>query len=69
MGCVQGLGWRHGLGGLPTPLVVLSAGGRHNTLLLLPAFQKLAVGFLVFLYLALQNVPQLCMHTVISSPL
>ena len=29
-----------GLGGLPTPLVVLSAGGMHSTLLLLPALQK-----------------------------
>ena len=34
--CVQGLGCRGGLGGLPTPLVVLSAGAMCSTLLLLP---------------------------------
>ena len=44
-----GVGPRGGLGGLPTPLLVLC-------------------GFLVFLYLV-HNLPQLCMHAVIFSPL
>ena len=34
--CVQGWGWRGGLGDLPTALVVLSAGGMCSTLFLLP---------------------------------
>ena len=33
---MQGSGQRGGLGVLPTPLVVLSAGDMHSTLLLLP---------------------------------
>ena len=45
-----------GLGGLPTPYVVLSAGGTHSPLLLLPALQK-AVGFLVFLYFVVHHLP------------
>ena len=39
-GCVQGSGWRCGLGGLPAPLAVLRAGGMHSALLLLQALQK-----------------------------
>ena len=35
VGLGPGSGWRHVLGGLPTPLVALSAGGMHSTLLLL----------------------------------
>ena len=35
VGMGPGSGWRHVLGGLPTPLVALSAGGMHSTLLLL----------------------------------
>ena len=37
--CVQGSGWRVS-GSLPTPLGVLSAGGRRSALLLLLALQK-----------------------------
>ena len=48
-------------------------GGLRRTLLWLPtpvfALQKQAVGFLVSLYLVVQNLPQLRMHAVIFSPL
>ena len=39
-------GQRGGLGGLPTPLVVLQAGGMYTTLLLLPGSLDLAAGVL-----------------------
>ena len=39
-GRVQGQGWRAGLSVLPTPLVVLRAGGMNSTLFLLLALQK-----------------------------
>ena len=63
----RGSGQRGGLGGLPTPFVVSSAGGMRSTLLLLPppfflpAVQKWQLGvlfvfvFLVFLYLVVHN--------------
>ena len=35
----------------------------------LPALQKWQLGFLVFLYLVVHNLPQLYMHAVIFSPL
>ena len=51
-------GWRGGPGGLPTPLVILSAGGICSALLFLPtlcfllqATQKWQLGFLVSLHL------------------
>ena len=44
-GCVQGSGCRAALGGLPTTLVVLSAGDMRSALFLLPALQKLQLGF------------------------
>ena len=62
----------------PAPaLVVLSAAGMRSSLLLLriptpflpAATQKRQLGFLVFLYLFANNLPQLCMHAVIFSPL
>ena len=60
------MGQRCGLGGLSTPLVVLCAGGHmqfpafaSNALLLLPALQKVAVGFLVFLFRFVHNLAQL----------
>lgn len=40
-----------------------------STLFLLPALQKWQLVFLVFLYLVVHNLPQLCMHTVIFSPM
>ena len=64
-GCVQGSGRRAGLRVLPTPLVVLCARGMRSTLLLLltpfllSALQKWLLGFLVFLYLFVHNLPQL----------
>ena len=65
VGVVQGLGWRAGLGDLPTPLVLLYSG----VILQYPAFAlgtlEVAVGFLVFLYLVVQNLFQLLMYTVI----
>ena len=39
------MGQRGGLGVLPTPSVVLCAGGMRSTLLLLPAFQRQQLGF------------------------
>ena len=39
---------RRGLGILPTTLVVLYAGGKHSTLLLLPTLQKWHLGFWSF---------------------
>ena len=48
----MGLGWlglRGGLGGLPTPLVVLCAGIMGRTLPLLPAPQTWQLGFGLFL--------------------
>ena len=60
---------RGGLGGLPTPLVVPCAGIMCRTLILLPAPQKWQLGFWSFCILLFINLPQPCMHTVISSPL
>ena len=34
-----------------------------------PSSLEVAFGFLVFLHLLVHNLPQLCMHTVICSPL
>ena len=34
-----------------------------------PGSSEVTVGFLVFLYLVVHNLPQLCMHTVMFSPL
>ena len=74
VGAGSGVGPEAGLGGLPTPLVVLRAGDTHSTLLLLltpcfllPALQKWQLGFRSFFYLV-DNLPQLCIHTVIFSP-
>ena len=69
MRCVQGSVQRGGLGGLLTPLVVLSAGDMCSTLSLLPTFcffvpssSEMAVGFLVFLYLVVQDRFALTAH-------
>ena len=64
---VQGLGQKFSLAGLP--LVVLYAGATCSTLPWLPALQKLQLGFFVFLYLLVHNLPQLHIHAVIFSPL
>ena len=45
LGGVQGSGWRGGIGGLPTLLMMLNAGGRRCTPLLLLALQKWHLGF------------------------
>ena len=66
-----------GLGGLPTPLVVLSSEGHvqssafaPSTLFFSPNSLEVAVGFvLVFLYLGVHPWLQLCMQAVIFSPL
>lgn len=55
-------------GGLPTPSVVLSAGGRRSPLILFLTLQKWQLGFSVFLYLV-QNLPRLLIHTVGFGPL
>ena len=64
----RGLGWRCGSGGVPTPLVVVCAGGMRNTLLLLWALQKWQLGFLVSLYLLPRICPS-CVHAVSFSPI
>ena len=76
VGYVRGSGQRGGLDGLPTPLVVLSAGGVGSTLLLLPTswfcsyfFISGIWVFLVFLYLIVHKLPQLHIHAVIFKPL
>ena len=64
---VHRLDQRGGLGNLPVPFVVLYLGACT-----VPAFppssSKVVAVFLVFLYLV-HNLPQLCMHIVILSPL
>ena len=54
---------------MPTPWVMLKAGGMGSTLLLLPALQKWQWISLVFLYLVVHNLAQLLMHVVIFSSL
>ena len=56
------MGWRGSLGGVPTPLVVLYPP-------FAPSSSEVAFGFLVFLHLLAHNLPQLCMHMVVCSPL
>ena len=65
-GCAQMLGWRSGLTGLPTPLMVLCAASMCSPLLQPLVLHKWQ---LVFLYIVHHNFPQLHMHTVIFSPL
>ena len=67
-------GW---LSGLPTPLVVLSAGGMRSTLLLLLTpyfcswlFRSGSWGFFFLVFLCLvHNLPHLHMQAIIFSPL
>ena len=62
-GWVQGSGPKGGLGGLPTPLVVLCAWVMHRTWLsfqyraFAPSSSEVAVGFLVFWHLAVHTLP------------
>ena len=62
-----GFGPSLSLADLPTHLVVVCAGARCHELPWLPALQKLQLGFFVFLYLLVHNLPQLHMHAVIQS--
>ena len=48
VGELSGLGWRGGLGGLPTSLVVLCAGVMQSALFLLPIPQKWQFNFSLF---------------------
>ena len=57
-----GVGLEGYLGGVPTPLVVLYPA-------FAPSSSEVALGFLVFLHLLAHNLPQLCMHMVVCSPL
>ena len=63
-----GSGQRCDLGGLPAPLVVLSAWDMRSALLSLQALQKWQLGFGSFCILCI-ILSQLCMHTAIFSPL
>ena len=65
MGQIGGSGSKGGLGGLPTPVLVLRAEIMHRTLLLLLAPQKWQLGFGLFVACYL---PQLCMHELLSVP-
>ena len=72
-----GPGLEGGPGGLPTPSVVWGAGGMLTTLplLIVPCFGSQLWGGGswvfggVFLHLSVCNMPQLCMETVIFSPI
>ena len=74
LGVCPRVAWRHGSDALPTQQMVMCAGNMRRTLLLLltPWFSsgssKVAVGFLVSLYMWGPYFPQLCMHAVIFSP-
>ena len=57
------------LGGLPTPQMVLCAGGMCSSLLLLRTLQKWQFSSLVSLYLSSKIFPNCCMHAVIFSPI
>ena len=57
-GQVQGSVWRGGLGGLPTHLVVLCAGGLCSTLHLLTALQKWKLGLGTFCISFFPSWPQ-----------
>lgn len=62
LGGVQGSGWRGGEGGLPTLLMMLNAGGRHSTPLLLLALQKRHLGFWSLYILAVICPNYACAH-------
>ena len=65
------MGQRGSLGGLPTSLKVLTeCRGEAQHHVFLPAIQKWQLGFsfLVFLFLVVHNLPQLCTLTVNFSP-
>lgn len=57
---------------IPHPSDGVECGGLCSTLLLLPipcfCSSEVAVGFLVFLYFLVQNLLQLLMHIIISTP-
>ena len=55
------MNWRSGLHGLPTPLVVVNAGGHAQYSDFGPGSSEVAVGFLVFLHLIVHNLPELHM--------
>ena len=62
-------GWPEGdLDGLPTPLVVLCAGGTCSTLLWLQGSSKVAVGFLHFVSFGSRIYPNCTVQAVIFSP-
>ena len=67
--CAQWSGQRGGLGRFAHPFGGVECRGHgqdpafaHDTLFLHPDLQKWQLGFLVFLYLVVQNLPQLHMH-------
>ena len=63
-GTGQGSGQRGGLGGVPTPLVVLCSGHAQYLLLFLATRGS---GSLVFSYLVSHNLPRLSMHAGLFS--
>ena len=65
-------GWAGGmaLGGPPTPFLGGAVCGVHSQYpAFAPSSSEVAVGVLVFLYLVVHDLPQLCLHTVIFSSL
>ena len=67
-GVCPGVSQKGNLDGLPTPLVVLCAGGTCSTLLLLQGSSKVAVGFFTLCIFWVQNLSQLHMQAVMFSP-
>ena len=65
--CVQGLGRRGGLGGLPTPYVVLCAEGMSSIVLLFLVLQKWQLGFSVS-FCVIQNLPPAAQRCVSGCP-
>ena len=69
VGQISGWDQRDGLGGLLTPSVVPCAGIMYSYPTFAPGSSEMAVGILAILYLFIHNLPQLCRHAVIFSPL
>ena len=61
LGQIHGLDWRGSLGGLLTPLAAPCVGIMCRTHFT-PQISEVPVGFLVFLYLIVHNLLQLCMQ-------
>lgn len=72
VGAGLGIGKRGGLGGLPTPFSGIVCRGQAQYPVFTLSSSEVVAGFLgfffFFLYLLVDDLPQLCMHTIIFSP-